>query len=240
MDTPLDAADGSPVNALYVDNDGEVGIGTTNPGDKLEVNGNIGLIGNNAIHRSVTGRYGESSGWQPDQYGSAGLWLESGDGESGGFFANGNTAVIWSPGDSGNNLLTIHDEDVLPNWDPRFEFKNWGDLYIDGTLYASSDVRFKENIVPIDNALEKVLAIEGVFFNRIPDEENPEPLTEVGVIAQNVQTVLPEAINEDSSGYLSVNYSGLAAVLIQAIKEQQGQIEALTAEVEALKARLGQ
>ena len=99
-----------------------------------------------------------------------------------------------------------------------------------GTVTASSDVRFKKNIVTIEGALDRVLRMRGVFFERLET-----PGTECGVIAQEVQEVLPEVVTETDNGHLSVAYGNISGLLIQAIKEQQEQIEELREEIRKLK-----
>jgi hypothetical protein len=126
---------------------------------------------------------------------------------------------------------------------------NWGgwrslvDLYngacaIDGTVTATgdiiaySDVRVKENIHTIENALDKTLKLRGVTYNRTDVEDKS---TKIGVIAQEIMEVFPELVSEDETGMYGVSYGNLTAVLIEAIKEQQKQIEELKLEVQKLK-----
>ncbi len=82
-----------------------------------------------------------------------------------------------------------------------------------------SDIRFKTNIEEIPNALHKVLSLEGVYFDWKGSGEHS-----LGFIAQQVQDVIPEIVFQDKNGYLSVDYSRLTPVLVEAIKEQQTQI----------------
>ena len=113
-----------------------------------------------------------------------------------------------------------------------FDIAN-GNMQIDGTLTQSSDIRLKENITEIDNCISKVKAMRGVYYNKI--ESNKEDV-KVGVIAQEVETVLPELISESlKDGFKSVAYSELTAVLINAIKEQQEIIEDLKTRITKLE-----
>ena len=98
-----------------------------------------------------------------------------------------------------------------------------------GDITAFSDARVKENIETIDNALDKVTQLRGVEYNRIGAEERS-----IGVIAQEVQEVLPEVVREGQDGMLSVAYGNITGVLIEAIKEQQKQIEELKAQLDGL------
>jgi hypothetical protein len=121
----------------------------------------------------------------------------------------------------------------------------------DVTAY-SSDERLKENIQNIPNALDKVLSLNGVTFDWKQEAFdagfNPKvKVGDAGVLAQQVQAVLPQAVKPapfdiaaDGSSisgkdYLTVQYEKLAPLFIEAIKEQQIQIELLKAEIEELK-----
>jgi AAA15 family ATPase/GTPase len=96
------------------------------------------------------------------------------------------------------------------------------------------DISLKENIIPIAGALDKVLQLKGVYFNK---KETPE-LTELGFIAQEVEQVIPELVSEMEDGIKTVSYSRVAAVLVETIKEQQAQIEDLKALVAQLSKKL--
>jgi len=91
-------------------------------------------------------------------------------------------------------------------------------------IVAYSDKRVKENINTIENALDKVKALRGVTYNRTDNEDKSE---KIGVIAQEIQEVLPQVVHEQEDGMLGVSYGNIVAVLIEAIKEQQKQIDEL-------------
>ena len=111
--------------------------------------------------------------------------------------------------------------------------KIFGDLQVTGNILATgnvtaySDERLKTNIITISNALEKVLQLHGYTFDRIDLAAERQ----TGVIAQEVLKVLPEAVQEDADHYYSVAYGNMVGLLIEAIKEQQKQIEELKLEV---------
>ena len=111
----------------------------------------------------------------------------------------------------------------------RLRINNAGNATFGGTVTANSDERLKENVVGITNALDKVLDLRGVYFNRIG-----QPEREIGVIAQEVEKVLPELVLESPDGIKSVAYQNMVAVLIEAIKEQQEQINELKARLDSL------
>jgi hypothetical protein len=107
-----------------------------------------------------------------------------------------------------------------------------GNGYFNGTLSATqftslSDINKKKNIRPIKNAIDITKKLEGVRFNWI---DNDEP--SIGVIAQDVEKVLPELVVE-SGGTKSVSYGNIIGVLIEAIKEQQVRIEELEEKLNA-------
>jgi hypothetical protein len=98
-----------------------------------------------------------------------------------------------------------------------------------GNVTAFSDERLKENIKVIPNALEKVMSLNGVTFIRKDTGQRG-----TGLVAQALQKVLPEAVITNEDGYLSVAYGNTVGLLIEAIKEQQRQIEELKNQIKSL------
>lgn len=112
-------------------------------------------------------------------------------------------------------------------------YMSTANMTINGTLTQNSDIRVKENIVEIPNAIDKIKAMRGVYYNRTDFNTD---VTKVGVIAQEVEAVLPEVILEAPDTELkSVAYAELTALLINGIKEQQTYIEGLEARIAALE-----
>jgi len=107
-------------------------------------------------------------------------------------------------------------------------------LTSDGTLTtATSDGRLKTNIEPIEDSLAIVDKLHGVRFNW---KENPAGERKIGLIAQDVEKVLPElTFTNPSDGYLGVNYAELSAVLVEAVKTQQQTIEDLQRQLASLQ-----
>ncbi|HHT5141165.1 TPA: tail fiber domain-containing protein [Enterobacter hormaechei] len=87
-----------------------------------------------------------------------------------------------------------------------------------------SDRAYKENIKPIESASEKISKISGYTYNI---KGSSEEIRSVGVIAQEVREVLPDAVSENEDGLLSVNYNAIIATLVQSNKEMQERIKAL-------------
>jgi len=125
-------------------------------------------------------------------------------------------------------------------------------LDVNGQAHAtcfptSSDVRFKKNIVPLENALEKVLALRGVsyewneFINSVRDGYLLNvPI--IGMIAQEVEKIIPQVVgtwklNDELTDARSLEYQRLVPYLIEAIKEQQKQIDQLKSDVKTLMNR---
>jgi hypothetical protein len=107
---------------------------------------------------------------------------------------------------------------------------------VDGLIRATNDViafygsdsRLKENVTPIVNPIEKISQIGGYTYDWIPMEgihENEGH--DVGVIAQEIEAILPEIVTTRGNGYKAVKYERLVALLIECVKEQQIQIDEL-------------
>lgn len=104
-------------------------------------------------------------------------------------------------------------------------------LHIEGTLLSTdgfvaySDAKFKTNIEEITNATQLISQLRGVRYNRV--DVNAEPSRRIGLIAQEVERVLPEMVSTDENGLKALSYGDLVSVLIQAIKEQQAELDLL-------------
>ena len=106
------------------------------------------------------------------------------------------------------------------------EIRATGDI----TAYYSSDERLKENIVPLQGALDKVKAIGGYEFDWKDGIEDATSKTghDIGVKAQELQAQYPDLVHERENGYLAVDYIKLSAVLIEAVKELATKVEELS------------
>tara|TARA_B100000900_G_scaffold291277_1_gene250132 strand:- start:751 stop:3765 length:3015 start_codon:yes stop_codon:yes gene_type:complete len=105
-----------------------------------------------------------------------------------------------------------------------------GDLNVGGDVvaFASSDERLKDNIELISNPIEKVQSLKGVTWNWNDNASETQKSTpNVGVIAQDVEKVLPELVHDRDNGFKGVDYAKLTGLLIEAIKDQQKQIDEL-------------
>ena len=105
---------------------------------------------------------------------------------------------------------------------PSYKLDVNGTIRATGDVIAYSDERVKENIKTIDNSLEKVNKLRGVEFNKIGEDKKS-----IGVIAQEIEKVLPEVVRTDGEGMKSVAYGNVVGVLIEAIKELNKEVEEL-------------
>jgi len=167
-------------------------------------------------------------------------------GPGAGFYETGDSTLYidnsWSTaedaliyGDFSSGYLSFNaDVDII--WD----LDVGGD--ISGTsVVETSDIRWKENITNYDNALDKLMKIRGVNFDWKRNENIHRNFSEgnqIGVIAQEIEKIIPELVKTDDEGYKLVSYSKLTVVLIEAVKEQQKMIEELKGENSDMKFRL--
>ena len=224
-------------NLVLNPNGGLVGVGTAVPITTLTVGNALGTVsgeitvnpqagsnegGQISIKRSLSGG---TTDWTIDHYGdntaNARFRIFNGSTETAGI-------VIKESGNVGIGTITPSTK-----------------LYVNGDITANSvagtsDLRFKTNIRPVTHALDKVKALQGVYFNwnqkAFPEKEFGTQ-DELGFIAQEVEKVVPEVVSKDKSKeeYRSVKYDKVVALLVEAIKEQQKQINDLKTQVKQLK-----
>ena len=133
-------------------------------------------------------------------------------------------------GVSGNPTITIGAD--IPRLSASNTFSNAtntfsGDVFA-ATFQVSSDARLKENIQTLNNAVDIVNQLRGVAYIK-------DGRAEIGVIAQEVEQILPQVVRDDPQGYKTVAYGNVVGLLIEAIKEQQNTIKELTTRLEKLE-----
>jgi len=225
-------------NLILNPNGGNVGIGAIAPTDPL-------VVGSFAIHdggNKVIGfGYSPGAGRNLLTGFPAEIRLEPANGRlsfgtSATSYATGATPVlmprlsITSQGNVGIGTAT-----------PSVHLQVAGDI-IANSIAGSSDARFKSNINPIENPLQKVQQLRGVTFDWKTKEFPERAFSDnraLGFIAQEVEQVLPEVVQTEKTaeGYKAVQYDKVVALLVEAIKEQQKQIEALQKEIKKIKKR---
>jgi hypothetical protein len=216
---------------------------TTNHGSAVQVGyaDYAGSSGNSSNTSSVSNATGNSYTWTATNYfrstgggylgslASPPLQAYSNSNESAymSFHKGGQYAV--NMGLDADNVFRIGGWSASSN---RLQMDMSGNLTMAGDVTAYSDARVKTNVKTIENALDKTLALRGVSYNRTDSDDTK---TKIGVIAQETLEIVPEVVNQDNSGMYNVSYGNMAALLIEAIKEQQAQIEELKAEVKKLR-----
>jgi hypothetical protein len=201
---------GSIAEAMRITSGGLVGIGMANPTYKLQVSDTIASVtafGNFTALQSIGG-----TGYRWTLANDSTFRLQ--------YTTNGFSSVTTPLFITSNGALGLN---VTPtNTAGRFEASN------DIVAYSTSDKRWKNNIVKIDSPLEKISQISGVEFDWIEDEPlHGNKGHDVGVIAQEIELVIPEAVQTRESGMKAVQYDKIIPLLIESIKEQQKQIDEL-------------
>lgn len=136
------------------------------------------------------------------------------------------------------------DDDSSSDWNSTHSLHVIGSIYTNSTLTAgstcsansfnaTSDIRFKENIVELENPLQKILSLRAVNYNF---KEHPET-KHAGVIAQEVDKIIPEAVNKNDDDKWSLNYNSLFSYYIEAMKELNKKIDEKDEEMEKEKAK---
>ncbi len=190
---------------FFIDNGGNVGIGEPSGGDLLEVTKN-----------GVT----HAARFKGNSAGPFGITIQNLAGSGQWDFFHDST--------DGNSLVIANTGSPTFKVSPGGDFDITGNLTVAGAVAGgsayinASDERFKEDIEVIDNALFKVLELKGMNFlwrqSEFP-QYNFKEGRDIGLIAQNVERVFPEAVYEQEDGYKGVAYSNLVAPIIEAMKE---------------------
>jgi len=211
---------------------------------RLDVNSSGVQCGDsgNGRFEPVSGNYGSieidggaHGGWEGYSIGGRAVFMHN----------NGSETGIYNDVDNEWMFYGVHNSytRMYHNGSSKVETTSSG-VTVNGDVNSTSDIRYKKNIETIDSALEKVQSLRGVTFDwdneAFPeDESNKKPnFTEraTGVIAQDVEKVLPEAVHENpETGFKNVAYGNMVGLLVEAIKEQQTQINDLKAEIQSMK-----
>ena len=217
-------------------NGGNVGIGTNSPLSALTVGNAAGTIaGELSLNPASTQNEGGQITIKKSLVGSTADWIIDQYGTS-----SADARIRFFNTISENNGMTILENGNIGMGltNPTVRLQVNGDI-IANSIAGSSDIRFKQNVRPVVNALDKIKALRGVYFNwnqkSFPEKEFGAQ-DELGFIAQEVEKVVPEIVTKDKTqeAYRSVKYDKLVALLVEAIKEQQKQIDSLNSKIEKL------
>ena len=228
-----DTSWGNQYVIMSADTNGNVGIGTTGPAYKLDVVGALRLQPSSQPTGANGVIYYDSSRNKFRCY-QNNAWVDCI--ASGGLGGSGTTNYVAKFTGSttlGNSQIFDNGTSVgIGKTNPSSSYK----LDVNGSVratafYYTSDIALKENIRPLENSLAKILQLQGVSFNW---KESGEPF--IGLIAQEVEKIFPEVVSGEE-GQKTIDYGKLVPVLIEAIKEQQREIDKLKAEIEAIKSK---
>jgi hypothetical protein len=235
------------VERVCIISDGNVGINTPTPTAKLQVSGST-----NVVNIIGSGSVASSSLFSVD--GNSGRLFEITDDLSDSIFSANTIAGLpaieafsdytvtlgqySSAGStlrvSGSNVLIYTGSLAVGNIVPSTT-RGRIDATNDIVAYSTSDKRFKINVTEIANAIGKINEIRGVEFDWLTNPEyHGNQGHDVGVIAQELEKVLPEVVTTRESGYKAVKYEKIIPLLIEGIKEQQKQIENLQKQIDYL------
>jgi len=159
---------------------------------------------------------------------------------------NNNVFIGYEAGfnETGSNKLYIANSDTaLPLIYGDFAAKQ---LKVNGTLefttaFATSDRRWKKDIKPLDDSLAKVLRLNGKSYLWRRDEFPEKGFSDqrqIGLIAQEVEKIIPELVNTDKDGYKSISYNQIIPLLVEAVKELNSTVETLKNENAELRAQV--
>ena len=163
--------------------------------------------------------------------GSEGCKIEANDATVSTFRVDSDRWRVWMGG-SGNSQETLTVTEAgrvgVKKSNPAYPLDVTGTIRATSDVIAFSDERVKENIKTIDNALDKVTKLRGVNYNRKDIEDKS---TKIGVIAQEIEKIIPEVVTTDDEGMKSVSYGNVVGVLIEAIKELKSEVEQLKKQI---------
>lgn len=208
-------ADNDRRNAMTVLDNGNVGIGSLNPAKPLSFPATLGekiLLYPGGTGEVGIGVYGNELRLHSDNAGAA---VSFGTQTNAGVFTEAGRFQI-----SGGTALRVY-----------------GSIWANGTTYAS-DARFKKNIVTIENSLNKIMQLRGVRYEMMAAEYPSKNFSEekqIGLLAQEVEAVVPEVVSTGDDGYKSVDYAKLVPLLIESIKDLKQKLNIMQEEINSLK-----
>ncbi|MFA6330342.1 MAG: tail fiber domain-containing protein [Candidatus Micrarchaeia archaeon] len=218
---------------------GNVGIGTVNPTEKLDVVGNLRFSNDMSVSGGTYIDWRRDyDGWNPARV--AGGWVGSAFGGYISFYTNNGGGLS----DLTEKVRIIQNGNVgIGTTTPSYTLTVAGTAWVTSGSWSGSDARWKKNVTALSpsTSLEKVLALKPVnFLWKTAEYPNMGFTngTQVGFIAQDVEKVIPEVVTTDDKGYKGISYERIASVLTSAIQEQEKKIEAQQAQVDRQQAQI--
>ncbi|NIP22320.1 MAG: hypothetical protein GWN67_00515 [Phycisphaerae bacterium] len=218
---------------MTLDNDGKLGIGNDSPTGKLDVRNSTELvtaeIRNSRSSDIAYGVNAVANGTGGTKH-YAGRFSASGATENFSIYADGINSKSYFGGNVGIETKT-----------PSYTLHVIGSAAKTTGVYwtSISDRRLKENIKPLEGALDRLTRLKGRTFKwKDPAELNAVEGTHIGLVAQEVEEVFPQWVSEDNQGRKQVTLEGLEAVTIEAIKELKLENEMLRKRLEILEEKL--
>jgi hypothetical protein len=233
------------VTRLTIDTTGNVGIGTSSPDSRLHLDG--------AFHKSSTGDFAVDASnivggrFVVKQSGNVGIGVNNPAAKlhiDGAYrqSSTGDFKVDAPNAPGGRFTIKVNGDVGIGTDNPGFKLHVNGSVAGVGNYQNVSDARYKTNIAAFPNALDAILNLRGVTFDwkqeDFPDMNFADG-KQIGFIAQEVEQILPELVMTDAKGYKSVAYANIVPVLVEALKQQQKQITAQQAKMEALEKQVG-
>jgi hypothetical protein len=152
--------------------------------------------------------------------------------------SNGNVGIgVTAPADK-LSVAGVVAPSADNTWSMGKSSLRWSAVWSANGSIQTSDVRLKTNIAPLEYGLKEVMQLNPVRYNW---KEDPNGNNKIGLLAQDVRAVIPEVVSGDEQKEnLGLNYAELVPVLVNAIKEQEQQIDAIEKSIRNLKKKHGQ